>query len=395
MSSFQPAVVVNWSGAIDGWFRPLLQGERLTVPVATDEQWQEWLRAAHSHGLLPLLSYWLPPAGLGAKLPLFVQTHLQQAYTVAMTEATCRWFELKKLVGALGEAGVRPLVLKGTALAEICYPRPELRPSSDIDLLVRPEEYQVARQALMAQGYRLTSGDRSEQMAWNNQEVFVFGNGDETRQYAVELHWSLSPYTRVRQNLPVNLLFEQAIVLNGGGGEEAGGIQALCPADALAYAALHLIYKHYLYDPASVRLIWLYDVDLLARQIQGEAGWHAVLASSQRLEARLALLDTLSLAQAWFGSPIPAAVADLNHYPPSALERQLHDFPLSDPSRRFKLHSLRLSGLSGREKLRYISDRLFPDRRDLVGSYPQLGSVPLPLAYLARLYLSFRRKRVS
>jgi hypothetical protein len=392
VSSFQPAVVANWSGAIDTWFRRLLHGETLPVPAATDEQWQQWLRAMQSHGLLPLLGRWLPAAGLGAELPFFAQTYLQQAYAAAMTEAACRWLELKQLVGTLAEVGVRPIVLKGTALAESCYPRPELRPSSDIDLLVRREEYQAARQVLLRQGYRLTSGDRSQQMEWNNQEVFVFSNGEERRQYPVELHWALSAHTRILQNMPVNLLFERAVALDEAGKGEGGSVQVLGPTDALVYAALHLIYGHYLYDPASVRLIWLYDVKLLVGKIQDEAGWQDVLAASQRLEARLALVDTFTLTQAWFGSPMPAAVADLTNYPPSALERELHDVSGSGKSGRFKRHFLRLSGLSGRERLRYIGNRLFPDRHELEAAYPQLSHLPLPLVYLARPFVSLRRK---
>jgi hypothetical protein len=386
----QPAVLANWSGPIDAWFRPFLRGETALVPAAPDEQWQHWLRSMEAHGLLPLLSRWLLAAGSGTQLPTFVQTHLQQAYAAAMTEAACRWLELKQLLAALAEVRVRPLVLKGTALAESYYPRPELRPSNDIDLLVRREQYPAARQALLAHGYRLNSGDRSQQMEWNNQELFVFGRAEETRQYAVELHWSLSAHTRILQNLPVNLLFERAISLNGAGQTESP--QVLCPADALAYAALHLIYSHYLSDPASVRLIWLYDVNLLVRQIEDEAGWRDVLVASQRLEARLALLDTFTLAQAWFGSPIPAVVADLTYYPPSDLERELHDVSRSDKSGRLKRHFLRLSGLNRREQLRYLSNRLFPDRHELHAAYPRLRRLPLPLAYLARPFLSFRRK---
>jgi hypothetical protein len=206
------------------------------------------------------------------------------------------------------------------------------------------------------------------------------------RQYPVELHWSLSAHTQMVQSIPLNLLFERSTTL------AEGEVQVLCPADALVYAALHLIYGHYLYDPTSVRLIWLYDVKLLAGNIEGEAGWQDVLAVSQQYSARLALLDTFTLAQAWFGTPIPAAVANLTNFPPSALERKLHGVSGSGRSSRFKRHFLRLSGLSGREQLRYVGNRLFPDRHELAAAYPQLSHWPLPLAYLARPFLSFRRK---
>lgn len=391
MNSFEPAVVANWPGVLDSWFRALLRGESsVTVPLATtDEQWRRWLSAIEAHGLLPLLWHWLQPAGLTGQLPSFVRVELKQQYTAAMSEAACRWLELRELAKALERVGVRPLVLKGTALAETCYARPELRPSNDIDLLVRREEYQAARQALLADGYSLVSGDRSEQMEWNNQEAFVFRGERGVRQYVVELHWSLSPHSEVLQKLPVELLFDRAVEVADA---QFGGARVLCPADALVYAALHLIYGHYLFVPDSVRLIWLYDIHLLARPIVGEAAWQDVLASSQRLQARLALLDAFQLAETWFGSPVPAAVGDLANYPPSALERKLHDASRSERGGRFKRHFLRLSGLSGREQLRYIGNRLFPDRHELNAAYPQLSRLPLPLVYVVRPFLSFRRK---
>jgi hypothetical protein len=82
----------------------------------------------------------------------------------------------------------------------------------------------------------------------------------------------------------------------------------------------------------------------------------------------------------------------LNHYPPSALERELHDFARSGMNGRFKRHFLRLAGLKGRERLRYVANRFFPDRYELEAAYPQLSHWPLPLAYLVRPFLSFRRK---
>jgi len=53
------------------------------------------------------------------------------------------------VVPLLREAGVEPLLVKGWAAA-LLYPEPGLRPYGDIDLLVRPEQHTVAREALVA-----------------------------------------------------------------------------------------------------------------------------------------------------------------------------------------------------------------------------------------------------
>jgi hypothetical protein len=67
-------------------------------------------------------------------------------HTVAAQAAARR---LAAVVERLRGAGVEPLLAKGWAIARH-YPEPGLRPYSDIDLIVRPEERDRARRALAA-----------------------------------------------------------------------------------------------------------------------------------------------------------------------------------------------------------------------------------------------------
>jgi putative nucleotidyltransferase-like protein len=58
------------------------------------------------------------------------------------------------LIHTFKEKGIRPLLIKGIALAYTVYPHASLRrPGNDIDLLVTPEEFLQAREVLLAQGY--------------------------------------------------------------------------------------------------------------------------------------------------------------------------------------------------------------------------------------------------
>ena len=54
---------------------------------------------------------------------------------------------------ALQDAGVRVIVLKGVALATLVYSDPNVRPSQDIDLLCREEDYRKVRDTLVSLGY--------------------------------------------------------------------------------------------------------------------------------------------------------------------------------------------------------------------------------------------------
>lgn len=61
---------------------------------------------------------------------------------------------LLTIVDVLQEAGVTPRVLKGSAVAHLDYPRPHERVFGDVDLLVRPTDFDLAVATLTAAGYR-------------------------------------------------------------------------------------------------------------------------------------------------------------------------------------------------------------------------------------------------
>jgi Uncharacterised nucleotidyltransferase len=64
------------------------------------------------------------------------------------------------VVRALRQAGVRPLLLKGPALAELLYRPGELRSYVDVDLLVAPDEEPVSGDVLRALGFEALVGAR-------------------------------------------------------------------------------------------------------------------------------------------------------------------------------------------------------------------------------------------
>lgn len=54
--------------------------------------------------------------------------------------------------GILGDAGVRAVILKGSAIAHTCYPDPTMRPFGDVDLLVSSADWDRADHLLRAHG---------------------------------------------------------------------------------------------------------------------------------------------------------------------------------------------------------------------------------------------------
>jgi hypothetical protein len=78
------------------------------------------------------------------------------------------------------------IVLKGPVLAETVYPDPALRPFSDLDLLVRPEDRRRADLALRALGYQPLADEHSWDfdIAFDGATVYESAAG-----VRVDLHW--------------------------------------------------------------------------------------------------------------------------------------------------------------------------------------------------------------
>lgn len=72
---------------------------------------------------------------------------LQQAYCFHSLEALVHTHRLKQVIARLRRIGVEPVLVKGWAIARL-YPELGLRPFSDLDLCVLPEQYRAAQAAL-------------------------------------------------------------------------------------------------------------------------------------------------------------------------------------------------------------------------------------------------------
>jgi len=69
---------------------------------------------------------------------------LHQAYRLLALQAKMHEMKIQKIFRLLRAAGVEPMLVKGWAMARH-YPQTALRPYGDIDLLVRPHDYETAK----------------------------------------------------------------------------------------------------------------------------------------------------------------------------------------------------------------------------------------------------------
>lgn len=383
----KPDVIVNWPQSLDSWFRALLRQQAMPAPDVTDNEWDTWLRAIRGHGVSALVYSWLIAQPVVMRPPAAVMGQLQNEYIVRTAQAGYRRNQLQQVLATLKQEKVEPILLKGAALAETDYARPELRPSIDIDVLVPPADYAVSREALCRSGYKAHRGERPRPMEWNCSEELIPPPG--SRHISVELHWSLSPYAQVIREVDVQPLFARARLVS----QPFYSFHILNTADTLVHLCLHLLYKH----PHLIRLIWLHDIHLLAQRVQEMATWQEIVELSIRWQGRLAVAQALVLSADWFGTAVPAIAGDLQRWPPSPQEAAVYDYAVYRYSvnRRkawLRKHLFQLESLDARGRLAYLANRFFPSRAEIDAWYPSLRSWPYPFAFFGRLVLAFLGK---
>ena len=132
-----------------------LMDEQLRRQVAAFTAWDELPEQAELHGMGPLLWHHLKNAKLS--LPLETQRIISGLYLRHRMWNEANAQTLLEIISLLDKDGIRAILLKGVGLAYEYYPDPALRPSSDIDLLLKQDEILPALELLKSAGYRINT----------------------------------------------------------------------------------------------------------------------------------------------------------------------------------------------------------------------------------------------
>ena len=130
-----------------------LMVEQLSRQIEAFTCWQELPAQAELHGMAPLLWHHLRRSGIS--LPAETERAITGLYLRHRASNLVHTRTLEEIVTLFEQAGIRPLVLKGLALAYEYYPDPALRPIRDIDLLLKQDEIKPALDLLADAGFRV------------------------------------------------------------------------------------------------------------------------------------------------------------------------------------------------------------------------------------------------
>jgi hypothetical protein len=267
---------------------------------------------ARRHGVEAWLAACAPQGAgfepLRAQRPRFLAA---QARTVAVLG------ELGEIFAVLGCPWV---VLKGPALAYSVYPRPDLRHSVDLDLLVPPGRFGDVLAGLAAGGFTLLDRNWPVIAELTPGELRV----QASREVLIDLHWTVlnDPTLRRRFRMSTTPLLDRTRRL------EPPGFPALCEVDQLVHLGIHGALS------GANRLVWLLDAHLAAARI---SDWDAVVSAARAMDAGPMLAVVLARAGRLWVSPVPPSV--LRHLaggPGWRMVERLVDRPRSvggDPAR--------------------------------------------------------------
>jgi len=282
-----------------------------------------------------------------------------------------RAHELRAVLAGMTAAGVRPILLKGAALARTHYPRPELRPRSDTDLMIPASAREVVARTLIGLGYARALEVDGELAVGQ----FHFQKHDRHGLFhALDVHWRVSNVRVFADVLTYEELARDAAAVPGLGANAWGP----SPVHALLVACVHRVGHHGDTDD----LLWLFDVHLLARAFTREQrDSFTELASARRMRAVCA--RTLSLAQAAFGGVDAEWIATLSA---AGL--------LAEPSAAFVGGELRQVDILRADlaatkrwtaRVQLLREHLFPRPAFMYERYGTRRKLALPWLYLCRI----------
>ncbi|QQS41998.1 MAG: nucleotidyltransferase family protein [Acidobacteriota bacterium] len=360
--------------------------------------WRLVKRVAGRNGLLPLVAHTLTQdfsSALPAEEADFLSRYLT-VHTAANLRLTYRMIEV---VEAFESEGIDVLPFKGPSLAVQLYGNLAFRDFIDLDMLVKPKDFERSVEILLAMGYTLIA----DQVEGKNGHLKVRGRKDVSLvspegDYRVELHWKLS-------GSHFALPYEIEELWQRMGKIEIGGraIRALGWNDLMVYLCLHGSRHQW------EKFAWVTDVNELIRHFDKVGiDWESV--RKQAVEARCERILDLGffLADYFYGTALNSNdsldARTREVFTRIATEVETTDFGENFESTEladwYVYHLSLKENVSDRLKLhlhylaRYV--RLITRPGDLDKATFRLPSFLYPLYYLlrpVRLLLSYSRRK--
>jgi hypothetical protein len=364
-----------------------LRNERIKWPSAVDAAYSQALfkRIAY-HGVTALLYQQLHSTGAWDNCPVELCYPLRDKAHQQAVQELIRQHELIEVLAALAQAGIHPLLLKGTPLAYTIYSSPALRDRGDTDFLISRKELEATETVLAKLGYQRRNAVSGQFISTQ----CSFSKHYHGLSHVLDVHWKISNAQIFAQALTYSEMAAQAIAI------PSLGPYARAPGlvHALLHACLHRInHFHSPYYSGAVphyggnRLIWLYDIHLLAQTMEAQQ-WEQLLCLARAKHLYGVCLDGLTISQQAFATTLPQGLLNslnkVRHPSEIAVSRLT-----KSRQQYFRVNILALPSWS--ERFILLKEILFPPPAYMLAKYRKTNPLLLPLFYLRRATTGIRK----
>lgn len=292
--------MAEWQELLARLIRPTDAGAQPPLACPSPAEWSALIAGAPG-ALHPWLSYCVERRFAPGQVPATVTDALAQARRGAAVGHLRRQALVRRLLPALGAAGVTAVMLKGGALAHLSYPDPSLRAMDDLDLWVAPADLDRAVQAATAVGVGYTRRHRDRGKAEKDPEqaptrvlespeygLVVEVHGVLASLECLSAQWLARAWSRRERRMLGDM---QAWVMH--------------PQDMLTHLAIHCS-RHHHFDSGLRPLL---DIALWLRSDGAAIDWPLLLREWEQEHVAVWALLPIQLASELLGAPVPAEVA--------------------------------------------------------------------------------------
>jgi hypothetical protein len=257
--------------------------------------WDEVLRGATEHGILPALYCRL--AENTCFVPSDVLDRARREFERNAFHCMTNAEELLQVLSAFEKAGIEVMPFKGVVLGASAYGDMTHRIAGDIDLLIRHRDLQRASAMLRQRGYELTTKTLQDGSP-EPQHYFEYHFERPSDGMVLELRWRLDlTQPRYRFELGLDWAWDQRRTIKLAGAE----VPSLSPVKNILVLCMHGS-KHWW-----SRLMWVCDV-AQALKTERDIDWLALCGEAARVGLFRPLALGVMLATRLCGTVVPEEV---------------------------------------------------------------------------------------
>lgn len=226
-----------------------------------------------------LIYHHLDIYGLKDYIPIYILGELRQIYYANFTRNMLIREEMKKLLEIFNTEKIRTILLKGFFLAEKIYKNLALRPMTDIDILIKKEDFPKVNEILSSLGYSsIINSYHILDNPFLYSATFSCQNHRVMDSFSIDLHWHILSSTWLMgflsDGIDMRRIWEQAEPIK----IDNVDVLTLSPAHLLIFLSLHGFSHNF------ERIILLTDILETIIYHEDKLEWNKVKEEAQRLE---------------------------------------------------------------------------------------------------------------